>query len=73
MTWDVEYTDEFEVRWLSLDTDEQKSVAASVGLIEALGPHVPFPHSSNIESSRHGRLQAIRRASGNAADRGTGW
>jgi hypothetical protein len=60
MTWDVEYTDEFEGWWAGLDADQQESVAASVGLIEALGPHVPFPYSSGIESSRHGRMRELR-------------
>lgn len=60
MTWEVEYTDEFEAWWLGLDVGEQESVAASVGLIEALGPHVPFPHSSGVVSSRHGRMRELR-------------
>lgn len=60
MTWEVEYTDEFELWWLTLNADEQESVAASVGLIEALGPQLPFPHSSGIESSRHGRMRELR-------------
>lgn len=60
MTWDVEYTEEFEVWWGGLHVDEQESIAAAVGLIEALGPHVPFPYSSGIESSRHGRMRELR-------------
>lgn len=60
MAWEVEYTDEFEDWWLTLTEDEQESVAASVGLIEELGPHVPYPHSSGVESSRHGRMRELR-------------
>lgn len=60
MTWAVEYTDEFERWWVGLNEDEQESVAASVGLIEALGPHVPFPHGSGVKSSRHGRMRELR-------------
>ena len=60
MSWEVEYTDEFETWWLGLDQDEQESIDASVGLIEQLGPHVPFPHSSGVESSRHGRMRELR-------------
>jgi hypothetical protein len=60
MAWNVEYTDEFNEWWLSLMEDEQESVAASVGLIEELGPHVPYPHSSGVESSRHGRMRELR-------------
>lgn len=53
MTWEVEYTDEFEGWWLSLDGDEQESIAASVGLLEEFGPHLSYPHSSAIRSSQH--------------------
>jgi hypothetical protein len=60
MTWNVEYSDEFHDWWLGLTEDEQESVAVSVGLIEALGPHVPFPHSSGVQSSRHGRMRELR-------------
>ena len=60
MAWDVEYTDEFEVWWEGLDADEQESIAASVELLERLGPQVPFPHSSGIQQSRHGRMRELR-------------
>ena len=57
MEWEVEYTDEFEAWWTELDPDEQESITASVGLLERLGPHVPYPHSSDIKTSRHGRMR----------------
>src|SRR5688572_2964399 len=60
MSWEVEYTDEFDAWWIGLTEDEQESVAASVGLIERMGPHVPFPHSSGVETSRHGRMRELR-------------
>ena len=60
MTWNVEYNDEFEVWWLTLTESEQESVSASVGLIEALGPNLPFPHSSGIAQSRHGHMRELR-------------
>jgi hypothetical protein len=44
--WDVEYTDEFGAWWDSVTEAEQESIAASVGLLEAKGPHLGFPHSS---------------------------
>ena len=34
MTWEVEYTDEFETWWDSLTEAEQMSVAATVELLE---------------------------------------
>ncbi len=38
MTWEVEYTDEFESWWNTLDAGEQESVDAYVRLLEAKGP-----------------------------------
>lgn len=60
MSWDVEYTDEFEVWWEVLDDEEQASVAAMVGLLEDQGPHLGFPHSSGIASSRHRHMRELR-------------
>jgi hypothetical protein len=60
MTWEVEYTDEFEEWWKSLDEDEQESITASVGLLEARGPQLGFPHSSGVESSKHAHMRELR-------------
>ena len=60
MTLLVEYTDEFEVWWHSLNEDEQVSLAASVGLLEKLGTQLTFPHSSAINQSRHGHMRELR-------------
>ena len=60
MIWPVEYTDEFGAWWDDLGAAEQESVAASVGLLERLGPELPFPHASGIAGSRHGHLRELR-------------
>ena len=60
MTWLVEYTDEFEGWWQTLNDDEQVSLAASVSLLEKLGASLPFPHSSGINQSRHGHMRELR-------------
>ena len=60
MLWCVEYTDEFGVWWQGLSAAEQESVAASVGLLERLGPDLPFPHSSGVVGSRHGHMRELR-------------
>jgi Uncharacterized protein conserved in bacteria len=60
MAWEVEYTDEFETWWLSLSADERESVTASVELLEQMGPDLPFPHSSGVKNSRHGRMRELR-------------
>ena len=60
MSWEVEYTDEFEDWWSGLSEDEQISVAASVQLLEVRGPQLGFPHSSGINGSRHGHMRELR-------------
>jgi hypothetical protein len=60
MSWEVEYTDDFGEWWDSLDPEEQDSVDSAVGLLEQRGPHLGFPYSSAIESSRHAHLRELR-------------
>lgn len=60
MAWDVEYTDEFETWWNALSEEEQDSVAVYVGLLEARGPQLPHPYSSDVKSSRHGQMRELR-------------
>ena len=60
MEWEVEYTDEFEVWWVSLDEAEQVELAASVELLMEKGPTLPFPHSSGIAISRHPHMRELR-------------
>jgi hypothetical protein len=60
MTWNVEYTDEFEQWWQDLTEPEQESVAATVGLLEIEGPRLPFPYSSGVQASKHGHVRELR-------------
>ena len=60
MSWEVEFTDEFEAWWRGLRVDEQESVAASVALLEHFGTNLKFPHSSGINGSRHGHMRELR-------------
>ena len=60
MSWEVEYTDEFEEWWLSLTEEEQISVDATVQLLEERGPQLPFPHSSGINGSKHSHMRELR-------------
>lgn len=60
MSWDIEYTDEFGQWWVGLTEAEQRSVAASVGLLEACGPNLGFPHSSGITGSKHRHMRELR-------------
>jgi hypothetical protein len=60
MEWDVEYTDEFGIWWETLSEREQIAVAVTVGLLERMGPGLPFPHSSAVHGSRHGNMRELR-------------
>jgi hypothetical protein len=50
--WEVEFTDEFERWWTSLDGDEQESLAARVELLRQLGPHLSRPHADVVHGSK---------------------
>lgn len=59
-TWDVEYTDEWGEWFHALTEQAQDEVASVVGLLERKGPHLPFPYSSGITTSRHGHMRELR-------------
>jgi len=58
--WDVEYTDEFGEWWGDLDAEERKSITASVGLLEQLGPALSRPHADTMKGSRHANMKELR-------------
>lgn len=60
MAWDVEFTDEFEVWWSTLDESEQDAVARLVRLLEEYGPILPFPYSSGVEGSEYSHMRELR-------------
>jgi hypothetical protein len=64
MVWNVEYTDEFGDWFATLAECVQDDVDRSVGLLEARGAQLPFPHSSGIEGSRHPHMRELRVQSG---------
>ena len=64
MSWEIEYTDEFEDWWRSLSERQQDSLASGVNLLMQYGPRLPFPYSSDIRGSRHGVMRELRTQSG---------
>ena len=44
----------------SLRTARQTAVAVTVGLLERMGPSLPYPHSSSVHDSRHGHMRELR-------------
>lgn len=57
---EVEYTDEFGAWWEELSEAEQESVAYTVGLLEARGATLGYPHSSWVAGSKHSHLRELR-------------
>lgn len=60
MSWDVEYTDEFGAWWDHLSVAEQEDVAFVVRLLEERGPHLGFPYSTTIATSKHPHMRELR-------------
>ncbi len=62
--WNVEYTDEFEVWWNGLTEQDQDALAASIGVLEQLGPHLGRPHVDHVKNSKHSNMKELRTQSG---------
>lgn len=60
MEWEVEYTSEFFAWWGKLSEGEQNAIAASVGLLEIHGSTLGYPHSSQIQTSKHSHMRELR-------------
>lgn len=60
MVWDVEFTNEFEEWWVTLDASTQVAIDAVVRMLEERGPELPFPYSSGINGSRHRHMRELR-------------
>ncbi len=60
MSWEVEYTNEFEEWWDAVEETCQDAIDRSVRLIESRGPTLPFPHSSDVRGSKHGNMRELR-------------
>ena len=60
MSWEVEYTDEFEAWWNTLDENEQEAIAFTVRLLKKRGPILEFPYSSGVNGSKHSHMRELR-------------
>lgn len=61
MAWEVEYTDEFGEWFAALDDRMARAVSAAVDLLVRRGPHLTFPYSTAIETSRYAHMRELRR------------
>ena len=64
MSWEVEFTDEFEEWWHTLSEAEQGKVDARVNLLMERGPNLGFPFSSQVKSSRFPEMRELRAQAG---------
>jgi hypothetical protein len=60
MTWEVEYTNEFEEWWKTLSEPTQEDITAIVMLLEEKGPNLPFPFSSGIGQAQYTHMRELR-------------
>ena len=60
MRCEVEYTDEFEDWWNSLNENEQATVDAFVRMLEEYGVGLGHPYSSDIKRSRFSQMRELR-------------
>lgn len=64
MTWEIEYTNEFENWWNIISEKEQNDIVAVVNLLAEKGTNLPFPYSSGIAGSKHSQMRELRVQSG---------
>jgi len=60
MTYEVEFTDEFEQWYITLDEATQDSIDVTVELLEEKGPTLPSQYSSAINGSRYGHMRELK-------------
>ncbi len=60
MSLEVEYTDELGQWWETLNEGEQDAIDVVVRLLEARGPQLGYPYSTDVVSSRHGHMRELR-------------
>lgn len=60
MSWNVQYSEEFEDWWEGLSVKEQDKVDRAVLLLQQFGPELPHPYSSGIRNSNLPGLRELR-------------
>lgn len=60
MSWNVEYTDQFEDWWRDLSEQQQEAIVDRVGLLEVHGPALGRPLVDTIRRSRHSNMKELR-------------
>ena len=60
MSWEVEYTDEFEGWWITLTLEEQASIDRAVEVLAGSGPTLGRPWVDTVATSRHPNMKELR-------------
>jgi len=60
VAWQIEFTEEFEQWWNSLNESEQEDVAVGVILLRERGPALGRPHSDHVKGSRFANMKELR-------------
>lgn len=60
VAWGVEYTDEFEQWWETLEEEEQEAIDAAVELLQERGPALGRPLADTVHQSRHANMKELR-------------
>ncbi len=58
--WEVEFSDEFERWWQTLNVDEQESLLVGVKLLRQAGPRLSRPYADTVKGSRHSNMKELR-------------
>ena len=64
MSWEIEYTDNFENWWQTLSGEQQDDLVSIVQLLQERGTQLPFPYSSGVNGSKHSHMRELRIQSG---------
>ncbi len=59
MSWEIEYTNEFELWWQTLREEQQDDIVSVVQLLEEKGTQLPFPYSSDIKGAKNSHLREL--------------
>jgi hypothetical protein len=65
MTWEVEYTDQFEAWWRTLPAVSRDAIDAAVERLEQVGPGLGRPWVDTLQGTRYPNLKELRPRGGN--------
>jgi hypothetical protein len=60
VAYGVNFSDEFEAWWSSLERDLRKAIAAYIGLLQEYGPQLGRPYADTLKGSRYRNMKELR-------------